>query len=292
MIFKSGYVAILGQPNVGKSTLLNRIIGEPVAIVTPKPQTTRQRIIGILNRPESQIVFIDTPGYHSLPKLLNQFMLNEIEQTIQDCDLFCCLCDPDSDFPEQDDELMDRVKGKNPLVVVNKADTISTAQRETLAEEYRRRWDLKELVFISAKLGEGVEELVQTFCDRLPEGPAYFAQDIYTEMPLKFLAAEAIREQGMLLLRQEIPYGLAVEILDFEEKPQITVIKADLIVEKTSHKSMVIGQKGHMIKQLGTRAREKIELLMEGRKVFLDLRVRVEPDWTRSAEKLKQFGYG
>lgn len=292
MLFHSGYVAILGQPNVGKSTLLNRIIGEPVAIVSSKPQTTRQRIIGILHRPEAQIIFIDTPGYHSIPKLLNQFMLNEIEKTIENCDLFCFLIDPDPEFPEMDAELMDRVKEKTPLVVVNKADTITVPQRDAMAEELQKRWGLKELFFVSAKLGEGVEELVQTFCNRLPLGPAYFPQDIYTEMPLRFLAGEAIREQATMLLHQEVPYGLAVEILTFDEKPQITVIQADIIVERTSHKSMVIGKGGQMIKKIGTRARERIEFMVEGRKVFLDLRVRVEVDWTRSAEKLRQFGYG
>lgn len=288
---KSGYVAILGQPNVGKSTLLNQIIGEPVAIVTPKPQTTRNRIIGILNRPGAQIVFIDTPGYHSVPKLLNRFMLNEIEQTIESSDLFCFLLDPDPPYPELDEELMERLSSKNPLVVVNKADTLKIGGREEMAAELRDRWDLKELFFIAAKMGEGVEELVQTLVDRLPEGEAHYPEDIYTELPVRFLAAEAIREQAMMLLHQEVPYGMAVEIVAFEEKPQITVIQANVIVEKHSHKSMVIGKGAQMIKKIGTRARERIEFVMGGGKVFLDLHVKVEEDWTRSLEKMRQFGY-
>ena len=291
MVFKSGYIAILGQPNVGKSTLLNRIIGEPVAIVTPKPQTTRNRIVGILNRPEAQIIFVDTPGYHSIPRILHQFMLGEIEKTIDESDLFCFLVDPNSDSPELDDELMERLRGKNPLVVINKADTLTQEIKRKMAEEMRQRWDLKELFFVSALSGDGIEELIQIFTDRLKEGPAFYSQDIYTELPLRFLAAEAVREQAMLLLHQEIPYGLAVEIESFEEKPQITVIRANIVVEKSSHKSMVIGKGGQMIKKLGTRAREKIEFLMSDHRVFLELFVKVDPDWSRSPEKLREYGY-
>lgn len=291
MTFKSGYIAILGQPNVGKSTLLNRIIGEPVAIVTPKPQTTRNRIIGILNRPNMQAIFVDTPGYHSIPRPMHNFMLQEIEKTIDESDLFCFLVDSESETPELDDELMDRLKGKKPMVIVNKADLLTASQKSELALELKERWHLKELFFISALTGDGVEELVREFEARLKEGPAFFEGDIYTELPLRFLAAEAIREQAMLLLHQEVPYGLAVEVVSFEEKPQITVIKANLVVDRESHKSMVIGKGGQTIKKLGTRSREKIEFLMDDQKVFLDLFVKVDPGWTTSLEKLRQYGY-
>lgn len=291
MTFKSGYIAILGQPNVGKSTLLNKMIGEPVAIVTPKPQTTRNRIVGILNRPDVQMIFIDTPGYHSIPRPLNQFMLNEIERTIQEANQFCFLLEAKSEYPELDDELMQRLENQNPMVVVNKADLLSREEKKTMAEELRDRWDLKELFFISAKTGDGVEELVQVLMSKLKEGPKYFEDDIYTELPIRFLAAEAIREQALLLLHQELPYGLAVEVTNFEEKPQITVIQANVVVERTSHKSMVIGKEGQMIKKIGVRAREKIEFLMGGEKVFLELLVKVDPDWSRSPEKLRQYGY-
>lgn len=289
--FKSGYIAILGQPNVGKSTLLNKIIGEPVAIVTAKPQTTRNRIIGILNRPQMQAIFIDTPGYHSIPKLMNNFMLSEIEKSIDESDIFCFLIDADSDSPEQDDELMERLKSKKPMVIVNKADLLNPEARQKLALELKERWGLKELFFISAKTGDGVEELVREFEARLKEGPAFFEGDIYTELPVRFLAAEAIREQAMELLHQEVPYGVAIEIVSFEEKPQITVIKANIVVDRESHKSMVIGKGGQMIKKIGTRAREKIEFLMADQKVFLELFVKVDPGWTTSLEKLRQYGY-
>lgn len=291
MAFRSGYVAIIGQPNVGKSTLLNKIIGEPVAIVTPKPQTTRNRIIGILNRPEAQMVFIDTPGYHSIPRPLHQFMLNEIEKTIDESDLFCFLIDPESDEPHLDDELLERLHGKDPVVIVNKADLLGQGRKKEIAEELRSKWNLKELFFISALHGDGVEELVKTLEERLPEGPKFFEEDIYTELPVRFLAAEAIREQAMLLLHQELPYGLAVEIVSFEEKPQITVIKADIVVDRPTHKSMVIGKAGQMIKKLGTRAREKIEFMMGDQKVFLELFVKVDEGWTTSPDKLIQYGY-
>lgn len=292
MSFHSGYIAILGQPNVGKSTLLNKLIGEPVAIVTPKAQTTRNRIVGILNRPDAQMVFVDTPGYHSVPKLLNQFMLNEIEQTISHCDLFCFLLDPDTENPERDDALMERLSGHNPIVIVNKSDKLTRDRLQEMAEVLRDRWDLKELFFISAKSGDGCEELIAELGRRLPEGPAFFPADQYTELPLRFLAAEAIREQVMLLLHQEVPYGVAVEILSFDEKPTITVIQADIVVERSSHKGIVIGKRGEMIKKIGIRSREKISFLLGDQKIFLELQVRVEEDWTRSAEKLRQFGYG
>ncbi|MDO8494474.1 MAG: GTPase Era [Deltaproteobacteria bacterium] len=287
---KSGTIAIIGQPNTGKSTLLNKLIGEPVAIVTPKPQTTRTRIIGILNRPEGQAVFIDTPGYHSIPRPMHQFMLNEIETTIDACDLFCFLVDPNSREPEIDDELMERLRKFSPFVIVNKADTLRPAQRDHIAKELHDRWGMKELFFISALTGDGVEELTQAFFNILPEGPPHYDEELYTEMPIRFLAAEAIREQAMMLLHQEVPYSLAVCVRTFEEKPQITVIQADIIVERETHKAMVIGKNGQMIKKIGTRSREKIEHFMNG-KVFLELFVKVEPNWTTSGEKLKEYGY-
>jgi len=158
-------------------------------------------------------------------------------------------------------------------------------------QELKERRDLKELFFISAKTGDGVEELVREFEARLKEGPPFFEGDIYTELPVRFLAAEAIREQAMELLHQEVPYGVAVEIVSFEEKPQITVIKANIVVDRESHKSMVIGKGGQMIKKIGTRAREKIEFMMADQKVFLELFVRVEPDWTRNPSKMAELGY-
>ena len=291
MTFHSGYIAILGQPNVGKSTLLNKIIGEPVAIVTPKPQTTRNRIVDILSRPEAQLVFCDTPGYHSVPKAINQYMMGVIENTIQDCDLFCLLIDADAEDLRRDQELWERLHGKDSLVIVNKTDLLTPQMREQKAMELRDLLGLKELFFISAKTGDGVEELVRELETRLHEGEPFFPSDIYTELPVRFMVAEAIREQAMLLLHQEIPYGIAVEVTDFEEKPQITVIKANIIVERMSHKSMVIGSGGQMIKKIGTRAREKAEFLMGDQKVFLELTVKVEEDWTRDAARMAQLGY-
>lgn len=287
---KSGYVAILGQPNVGKSTLLNRIVGEPVAIVSPRPQTTRQRIVGVLHRTEGEIVIVDTPGYHSIPRPMHHFMLNEIEKTIQDCNLFCFLLDPKTDEPDLDDQLMDRLKGHQPIVVVNKADLLSVAEREKLANQLQKRWGLKELYFISAIHGDGIEELIRYFFSQLPEGAPHFEEDVFTQMPMRFLAGEAVREQAFLLLHQELPYGLTAHVLTFEEKPQITVITAQIIVERETHKGMVIGKGGAMIKKIGTRAREKIEYLMGG-KVFLELEVKVDADWTMREEKLREYGY-
>lgn len=290
MKFKSGYIALLGQPNVGKSTLLNKIIGEPVAIVTPKPQTTRQRIIGILNRSDAQAIFIDTPGFHSIPKALNQFMLNEIETAVHDADLFCFLVDARTQSTQIDDQLWQKLRQKNSIVIVNKADLINREERDALAEKLRDRFDLKELFFISAEKGEGIYELTDILIDRLPEGPQLFPEDSYTNLPVRFLVAEAIREQAMMLMHQEIPFGLAAQVISFEEKPQIVVIKANVIVERPSHKSMVIGRSGQMIKKIGVRAREKIEFLLNN-KVFLDLNVKVETDWSKDPSKLADLGY-
>ena len=236
-------------------------------------------------------MFCDTPGYHSVPKAINQYMMGVIENTIQDCDLFCLLIDADAEDLRRDQELWERLHGKDSLVIVNKTDLLTPQMREQKAMELRDLLGLKELFFISAKTGDGVEELVRELETRLHEGEPFFPSDIYTELPVRFMVAEAIREQAMLLLHQEIPYGIAVEVTDFEEKPQITVIKANIIVERMAHKSMVIGSGGQMIKKIGTRAREKAEFLMGDQKVFLELTVKVEEDWTRDAARMAQLGY-
>jgi len=291
MTFRSGYIGIIGQPNVGKSTLLNRIVGEEVAIVTPKPQTTRHRISGIYNRQNAQFVFLDTPGYHRPRVALDQYMTQVVQQAILESDTCLLLVDPRTDDPRLDDQLYREISQKNPpIVVINKADTLDKGQWDFTAEDYRRRWQLKELFFASAKEGDGVSDLLDEIESRLPEGEPLFSTDLYTEMPLRFLAEEAVREQATLLLFQEIPYGVTVQVERFEEKPEIVVIEAKVIVEREAHKGMVVGKGGLMIKKIGTRAREKIEFLME-RKVFLQLNVEVHPGWTRDPNALRDLGY-
>ncbi len=293
MTNRCGYIGIIGQPNVGKSTLLNRIVGEELAIVTPKPQTTRHRISGIYNREKTQYVFLDTPGYHRSNIALGQYMGHVVDQVIEESDVCLLLVEPRTDNPELDEQLWDRLRHKtqSPIVVINKADTMDKEIWEGIAKDYQKKWNLKELFFISAKEGDGVGELLDALENRLPEGPSLFPQDLYTEMPLRFLSEEAVREQAMMLLFQEIPYGITAVIESFVEKPAITVITANIIVDRENHKSMVIGQGGQMIKKIGTRAREKIEMLT-GRKVFLELYVQVKENWTKDSNGLKNLGYG
>lgn len=292
MTFKAGYVAIVGRPNVGKSTLLNAILGERLAIVTPKPQTTRHRITGILNNKEMQIIFLDTPGYHQSGKPLNQVMNEVVDSVISDADVVCLMVEAAQDDVEIEHGLFNRIGADRCIVVVNKADLVGRDRFENIAEKFHQ-WGTKELVIISALMNIGTYELVETLKGRLPEGHPFYPEDIYTEHPVRFIAAELIREEVFRQMHQEIPYSSAIEIEEFkdptEERP-LTRIRAAIVVERDSQKSMIIGKGGRRIKEIGTRARMKIEELVGG-KVYLDLFVRVEKDWTKDEEAIRRM-YG
>lgn len=288
MPFKSGYIAIIGQPNVGKSTLLNRIIGEEVAITSPKPQTTRHKIIGIHNLPGAQLVFLDTPGFHKSEKAINKYMLGVIGGVIQDADVVCHMMEAKQEPDTLDIELARRAKGKKYIIILNKIDRLKKVSVEALKKHYQALFPDAYVVSTSAVNGDGVNDLVDVIIDKLPEGPAYFRQDIFTEQPVRFMAAEIIRGEAMNLLHQEIPYSIAVQIESFKEEPDITVIRAALIVEKNTHKGMLIGKNGQMIKKIGSLARVKIESLV-GTKVYLDLVVKVEKNWTKDLDMTKRI---
>ncbi|MBI2346294.1 MAG: GTPase Era [Deltaproteobacteria bacterium] len=293
MTFRCGYVALIGRPNVGKSTLINRLVGESLAIVTPKPQTTRQRIVGIVQRPESQLIFVDTPGFHESAKLLNRVMLKQVDQALADADAVCLLLEPRASIDPIDRELWMRIAGDlraTLFAVINKMDLVPLAKVARLLTALRQELG-REPMTLSALNGTGVEGLMQSCEAVLPEGPALYPTDQYTEHPTRFLAAEMIREQLIVSLGEELPYATAVEIEAFEEKEKLTRIRALVIVEKDSQKGIVIGQGGRTLKKIGTRARAKIETLV-GTKVYLELFVRVEAGWTKDPTALRRLGYG
>lgn len=293
MIFKSGFVAIIGRPNVGKSTLLNSILGEKLAAVTKKPQTTRHRILGIYNTDDSQIVFLDTPGYHHSRKPLNQMMNDVVDVVIDDADVVCLMLEANRDQLDIEKELFDRIGRERCILVANKSDLVAPAEFEALSAKFRDDWKAREMVFVSALTGEGVVQLINAIRERLPEGEPFYPTDIYTSHPVRFIAAELIREEVFLQMQQEIPYSAAVEIEEFKDPKKegdITRIRASIVVERETQKGMVIGKRGARIKAIGIGARKKIEKLVDG-KVFLDLNVRVEKDWTKDENSIRKLGY-
>lgn len=289
--FKSGYVALIGRPNVGKSTLINAIVGEKLAIVTPKPQTTRHKISGIYNDPSAQIVFLDTPGFHRSQKPLNQVMNDIVSAVMDDADIVCLMIDARDSDADIERGLFDRVGADRSILVLNKCDLIGRERFDALARRFRDEWGARELAIISALKNEGVKTLIDAIKERLPEGEAFFPDDIYTEHPVRFIAGELIREQVFLQMHEEIPYSTAVQIEEFrdatEEKP-ITRVIASIIVEKESQKGMVIGKGGARIKAIGKNSRLEIERLVGG-KVYLELNVRVEDGWTKDREKIAKL---
>lgn len=294
MSFKSGFVAIIGRPNVGKSTLLNAILGEKIAIVSAKPQTTRNRIRGIKNTENAQIVFLDTPGIHEAKGYLNEFMVKEAMAAIGDVDTIIYLVEATKKIEEDDKFIIENLKRiKQPVILcINKVDIVIKDNLLPLIDEYSKAYAFKEITPLSAIKGEGVEELLNIIIKTLPEGPKYFPEDILTDQPERFVAAEIIREKVFLLTKQEIPYSTAVVVERFKENPQkkIVSISATINVERDSQKGIIIGKGGSMLKRIGTRARMDIERLL-GTKVFLELFVRVQKDWTKDKKILKEFGY-
>jgi len=291
--FKSGYVALIGKPNVGKSTLMNAILGEDLSIVTKKPQTTRHKIAGILNREGAQVVFLDTPGFHKSRKLLNMAMNEVVNSVIDDADVVCLLISADQKDISVEGGLVERIGLSKCILVINKSDLITKDEFDALARRYKELWNVQEIVVLSAMRGDGVDVLINSLIERLPNGPAFFPDDIFTDRPVRFLAAELIREQLFLQMQQEIPYSTAIEIEEFKDPSEgdpITRIAASIVVEKDSQKAMIIGKGGKRIKRIGTAARKRIEELAGG-KVFLDLFVKVEKNWTHDNEMIRRLGY-
>ncbi len=292
-LFRSGFVAIVGRPNVGKSTLMNQLLGEKVAIVTPKAQTTRNRIRGIRSAPGSQVIFLDTPGIHRARSLMNQRMVEVAKSTLREVDLTLWLVDArEGIFGENEDIarlLME--SGGVALVLLNKIDLVSKSKLLPLMDRISSLLPGREIVPISARAGENLPLLVDLIIKSLPQGPRYYQEDEITDQTERFIAAETIREKIFLLTQEEIPYGVAVVIEEFSEKPEnnLIVIKAGIHSEQESHKPILIGKKGAMLKEIGTRARKELEGLLGG-KVYLELFVKVDRGWTQDPNALKEFG--
>ena len=289
---RSGLVAIIGVPNVGKSTLLNRILGQKVAITSAKPQTTRHRILGVLTMPGAQVIFFDTPGIHQAGGLLNKVLLRQALSAMSDVDVILFMVEPGQRQEDQDLVLKALQNQDRPVVLaINKIDRIKKSDLLPLMEFFSRTLPLASLVPISALTGEGVPKLLEEIVALLPEGPQYYPPDTITDQPARLIASEMIREQVFNLARQEIPYSTAVTIEEFnEDRPDLTRIRAVIHVERNSQKGIIIGKKGAMLKQIGSAARKDIERLT-GTKVFLDLFVRVEKNWSRDPRAMRRFGY-
>ena len=294
MITKSGIITICGRPNVGKSTLTNAFVGEKVAIVTNKPQTTRNRICAILNRGDSQFVFVDTPGLHKARTRLGDYMVNVVKESVSDVDAVLLLVEPIANIGAPEQELIDRIKklGCPAVLVINKVDTLE--RKEDLLEViqvYSQAHSFNAVVPISAKNKEGVEELLSLLESYLEEGPQLFPEDMVTDQPERQVMAEILREKLLLCLDKEIPHGTAVEITKFSERDdEVIECDATIYCEKNSHKGIIIGKGGAMLKKVSSSARRDMEKFM-GTKVFLQTWVKVKENWRDNPAAIQNFGY-
>ena len=292
-MFKSGFISILGRPNVGKSTFFNKVLGDKISIVTNKPQTTRNRISGIKNFPDAQMIFLDTPGIHKPKNPLNRAIVKAAQETIGNADILLMLVEANSDVRQHDVLITESLRSvKVPvLLVINKIDLIEKKYLLPLIDKFRKLYNYKEIFPICALNGEGITDLVNSIKDNLPEGPRLFPEDILTDATERFIASEFIREQITIFTKQEIPYSSAVVVDSFKEDEDKNLIKisATINVEKESQKAIMIGKRGIMLKNIGTQARKHMENLF-GARVFLELFVRVRKDWTNSERMLTEFG--
>lgn len=291
---KSGFVTIIGRPNVGKSTLMNHLIGQKIAIMSDKPQTTRNRIQTIVTDERGQIVFIDTPGIHVPKNKLGKFMNSSAETTLNEVDAVLWLIEPDKKIGKGDGYIIERLeKVTTPVIlVINKIDTLSKGEILEVIATYKDQHDFLDIIPISAKEGDNTEVLLERLFDTLEKGPMYYPEDMVTDQPERQITAELIREKILHLMQQEIPHGVAVVIDSMKQrgKQNMVDIDATIIVEKDSHKGMVIGKQGAMLKKIGTLARKDIENLL-GSRVNLKIWVRVKKDWRDNDYHLKNYGY-
>ncbi len=289
---KSGFVAILGQPNVGKSTLLNSLLKEKVSIVSPKPQTTRNKILGIYNDEDCQIVFIDTPGIHNSQNKLDEFMNKSILVAKSDVDVVLYVIDGSKSITKNTIEILNKYTKniQNIILVVNKIDKTNYEKLYPELAKCNQLENIKDVVPVSASKSKNLEELLKVIKSYLNDNIKYFDQDIYTDQSIKTLVSELIREKALWLLQDELPHGIAVEITKFDEEKPIIEIDADIILEKSSHKPIVIGKNGSMLKNIGIKARNDIEKLLQ-KQVMLKLFVKVREDWRNSASTIKELGY-
>lgn len=289
---RCGIISILGRPNVGKSTLLNRLVGEKVAIVSPKPQTTRNRITGILNRDGCQYVFLDTPGLHKPRSRLGQRMVRSIYDSISDIDLALLIVEPDKPPQKPERLLVERIQREEIpcILVINKADSVQKELMLPVIQKYGEMNAFKDIVPISAKSGDGVDHLLALVKSHLPEGEAIYPEDMLTDQTERQIASETVREKLLKLLEDEVPHGIAVETSAFVEKPGLLSLEMTVYCDKESHKGIIIGKNGDMLKKVGTMAREDLEAFF-GTKVFLNIWVRVKNDWKNNDYLMHEFGF-
>ena len=290
--YRSGFVAIVGRPNVGKSTLLNQILGEKLAIISDKPQTTRTRILGVKHLAHAQMIFLDTPGIHKPQYRLNERMVRVALDVLDEVDLAFFLVEATQRPGPGDRYVIDQLKERQTpvMLVINKVDVVQKSRLLPLIDAYRQMHAFAEIVPISALTGDGVERLVELALKTMPAGPAYFPEDLVTDQPMQVLAAELIREKILLKTRDELPFAVAVQIESFQEEGQLARIAAIVYVEKESQKGIVIGKRGELLKAVGTEARLDMERLF-GMKVYVQLWVKVKEGWRQDEQMLAALGY-
>lgn len=291
--FKSGFIAIIGRPNVGKSTFMNRVIGQKIAIMSDKAQTTRNKIQGVLTEDDSQMVFIDTPGIHKPKHRLGDFMVKMAESTLNEVDVIMFMIDAKEGYGRGDQYIIDRLqKVKKPVfLIINKIDMIHPDDLLPLIDFYREKYDFEEIIPVSALEGNNVNHLLGVLKSHLPTGPQYFPEDQITDHPERFIISELIREKVLHLTKEEIPHSVAVTIESMEErKDGMIYIQAAVITERGSQKGILIGKGGSMLKEIGKNARKDIEALL-GSKVYLELWVKVQKDWRNKQSRLNEFGF-
>ena len=290
--YKSGFVTLIGRPNVGKSTLMNRLIGQKIAITSNKPQTTRNRIQTVLTTEEGQIVFVDTPGIHKAKNKLGEYMVNVAERTLNEVDVVLWLVEPTAFIGAGEKHIAEQLgKVKTPVVlVINKVDMVKKEEILGFIDAYRKIYDFAEIVPVSARNGDNTEELIKVILKYLPYGPQFYDEDTVTDQPERQIVAELIREKALHSLNDEIPHGIAVAIDAMKYRRKIVDIDATIICERDSHKGIIIGKQGVMLKKIGSTARYEIEKMLD-MQVNLKLWVKVKKDWRDSDFLIKNFGY-
>ena len=293
-MFKSGFIGIIGRPNVGKSTLMNALVGDKIAIATHKPQTTRNSITGIRNVDGAQLVFIDTPGIHRPSTPLNRSMVDTAQEVLGRVDLIVFLMEAHAGIRPDDRFILETLKEiSRPIILcINKIDLVEKTALLPLMDEARHLFPFLAIIPVSAAQADGIDQLIGEICQALPEGPPYFPEDMFTDQSERFIAAEIIREKIMLLVHQEVPYATAVTVDAFREDEAKNFIRiaATITVEKDSQKGIIIGKRGDMLKKIGTQARQELEAFFAAR-IFLELFVRVRKDWTQNEKFLQELGY-
>ena len=293
-VFKSGFISIIGRPNVGKSTFINRVIGQKIAIMSDKPQTTRNKVQGVLTTNDTQYIFIDTPGIHKPKHKLGDFMMKVAQNTLKEVDLILFMVNAEEGFGRGEEFILEKFQTvKTPIfLIINKIDRIHPDKLLTVIEAYKEKYHFAEIIPISALEGNNVETLLEQVKKYLPEGPMYYPADQVTDHPERFIVAELIREKALHLTREEIPHSLAVVIEKMERRQdqEMVHVMATIIIERDSQKGIIIGKQGKMLKEIGKRARADIENLL-GSKVFLELWVKVQKDWRNKASQLRDYGF-